>query len=78
MVELPPSMGARPGIEDVAAHLGLSVADIDAAFGIVPLDPGRRLFAARLSRRPDGATAGSLTFYADPPVGPLAPPEGAD
>jgi hypothetical protein len=68
----------RPSLAAAAKLLGVAPGDLDARFGVVVIDPDRRLASVRvkaaalpadLAER--GAVAGP---FADPKIGPLGPP----
>ncbi len=72
MVELPASLWSKPTVAEAARHLGLEPGDLDAALGVVLIDPKRRLFAAWL-RKPAATVRGP---FADPPIGPMGRQDG--
>ena len=66
-----------PSVGDVATSLGVDIGDIDAEFGVVPIDVPRglysvRVFADRLAKN----TAKNESYqgaFSDPRIGPFAP-----
>jgi hypothetical protein len=40
----------KPSLPAAAVELGVSVEDFDTAFGLVPLDPDRELYAVKVRR----------------------------
>jgi len=70
-----------PSLAEAAAQLGMAVGDLVAAFGVVPVDPDRSLYAveARADRVPPQATEAYRGPYSNPPIAPFGPPEpGSD
>ena len=69
--------GATPTLDLAARQLGVEAADLDAGFGLVPLDPRGGLYAVRV--RADRLPAGFAQRepyagpYADPEIAPLGP-----
>jgi hypothetical protein len=66
-----------PDLEAAAAQLGVSPAAVDAAFGVVPIDPRRGLYSVmvRVDALPGGGE-GAEPFpgpYANPEIGPFTP-----
>ncbi|GAB3897759.1 hypothetical protein [Microbispora bryophytorum] len=67
-------------LETAMLRLGLTEDDVDTAYGLVPVDPGRNLYVLRVTedagRRvgdSDGGTADGGP-YSDPPIEPYGPP----
>ncbi|MBX6381987.1 MAG: hypothetical protein IRZ07_03285 [Microbispora sp.] len=59
-------------------HLGLAADEVDAAYGLVPVDPGRNLYVLRVTedagRRVGAAGDADGGPYSDPPIEPYGPP----
>jgi hypothetical protein len=65
MVEWPKG---QPSLEEAARHLGLERDDLDPDFGVVPVDPQKKLFAVRgISSRAAKHSGAS----SDPAIGPF-------
>jgi len=68
----------RPSLATAARLLGVRPEDLDPRFGVVVIDPERRLASVRVraSALPaDLAARGSLEGpFADPKIGPFGPP----
>jgi hypothetical protein len=65
-----------PTLEDAALALGVAIGDIDAAFGLVPVDPGQGVYAVkvradRIRQNPGEPYSGP---FSDPEIGPAKPP----
>ncbi|MDC7787938.1 hypothetical protein PQJ75_24545 [Rhodoplanes sp. TEM] len=78
--------GGPPTLAEAATQLGLGPADLDAGFGVVPVDPERNLFAVgvRADRVPPAAPGQAGEVYRGPfsnpeiaPFGPVQPAEPA-
>ena len=72
-VELPAAEGP-PTVAAAAAHLGVEPDAIDAAFGVIPIDPKRRLYALKLAPGRIAAAKrrvgkGLTGPFSDPPIG---------
>ncbi len=67
-----------PSLASAAAQLGVTPEDIDAAFGIVPIDPNAGLYAvqARADRVTLVPESGKRYEgpYSSPPIAPFGPP----
>ncbi|TQM75723.1 hypothetical protein FHX40_2441 [Thermopolyspora flexuosa] len=63
-----------------ARKLGLSEDDVDAGYGLVPLDPATGLYGVRVSDeaarrvRPEALTEEGEGVHADPRIEPFGPP----
>lgn len=69
-----------PSLEAAAEQLGVTVADIDASFGIVSLDVERKLFAVRVRAdklKHDESRAGVGGPYSNPDIEPFGPPRSS-
>lgn len=61
-------------------RLRLSEAEVDTDYGLVPVDPGRRLYALRVTEEAgrrigaEGAGSGEVGVHADPRIEPFGPP----
>jgi hypothetical protein len=70
--------GGAPTLADAARQLGVAEADMDATFGVVPIDPDRGLYAVQVragklpkqSGRPDGDYRGP---WSNPKIEPFGP-----
>lgn len=63
--------GSQPSLETAARQLGVAFADIDASFGVVPVDPGKGLYCVQVRADRVPKDLGSQRPY----VGPFANPE---
>jgi len=69
-----------PSLASAAAQLGVSLEDLDAAFGVVPIDPQAGVYAVQA--RPDRVKASPEPGqryqgpYSTPPIAPLKPVPG--
>jgi hypothetical protein len=70
--------GRPPSLASAAAQLGASLEDLDAAFGVVPVDPQAGLYAVQArSDRVSASVQGERGYqgpYSSPKIAPLAPP----
>jgi len=67
-----------PSLAEAASELGVSVADIDDKFGVVPIDPDKKLYAVQVkgSSIPDGKAESGKEYrgpYSNPKIAPLGP-----
>ena len=68
-------------LTDAATALGVRAEDLDAVFGVVPIDPERRTFAVQIRSdkvavRPPQIDAEEYRGpWANPPIAPLGPIE---
>ncbi|RAI45366.1 hypothetical protein [Rhodoplanes roseus] len=73
--------GGPPTLAEAATQLGLGPADLDAGFGVVPVDPERDLFAVevRADRVPPAGPAGEAYRgpFSNPDIAPFGPPQPA-
>lgn len=73
---------AAPSLVSAARQLGVAVQDLDATFGVVPIDLEHHLFAvqARADRVPASAASGCEYRgpYSTPEIAPVAPPRPDD
>jgi hypothetical protein len=64
--------GAKPTLADAAAKLGVKAADLDAGFGLVPIDPAQGLYTveldADLAERVAGKSGGEAEVYSNPEI----------
>jgi hypothetical protein len=69
--------GQPPSLAAAAAELGVSLEDLDAAFGVVTVDPPAGLYAVQArSDRVEATTAAERRHqgpYSSPPIVPLDP-----
>src|SRR5215831_6330589 len=65
-----------PSIAEAAAQLGMKAEDIDAAYGVVPLDPKQGLYAVQVPAERVPAGAESATPYQGPFSNPRIEPFG--
>ena len=91
MADMPPAVElmtvtipqGAPSIAAAAKQLGVKPEDIDAAYGVVPVDPDRGLYAVqvradRLPRQPEGVGEGYRGPWSNPRIEPFGPiQEGA-
>lgn len=74
------NMGSKPGLMDAAQQLGVRVEDIDAAFGLVPIDVAAGLYCAQVVADRLPAEFERRDPYqgpfADPSIAPLGPVQG--
>lgn len=72
--------GTTPTLDAAAMQLGVGIADIDADFGVVPLDSASRLFSVRVRADRLPAAFGKQEPYqgpfSDPPIAPFGPIQG--
>ena len=61
---------AAPTLQQAALQLDLAVGDLDAEFGVVPIDPEKQLYAVRTTA--PGATAHPNSF-SDPKIETFGP-----
>lgn len=66
-----------PSLAEAASQLGVATSDLDAGFGVIAIDPRRKLYAVevradRLPQQRDLA-APYRGPYANPPIEPLGP-----
>ncbi|HEY7299519.1 MAG TPA: hypothetical protein VH684_16555 [Xanthobacteraceae bacterium] len=86
MVDMPPAVElmtvtipqGAPSIAAAAKQLGVKPEDIDAAYGVVPVDPGRGLYAVqvradRLPRQPQSGREGYQGPWSNPRIEPFGP-----
>ena len=70
--------GQPPSLASAATQLGAALEDLDAAFGVVPVDPQAGLYAVQArSDRVSAAVRGDRGYqgpYSSPKIVPLAPP----
>jgi hypothetical protein len=64
-----------PSLSDAAEQLGVPLAGLNSAFGVVPVDPERALYAVEVQSDAIPETpAGRETYrgpFANPPIAPL-------
>jgi hypothetical protein len=74
--------GEAPSLASAATQLGVSLEVLDAAFGVVPIDPQAGLYAVQArSDRVQVAPDGGHRYpgpYSSPPIAPFCPPRKAD
>jgi hypothetical protein len=73
--------GGKPGIEGAAAALGVAADAIDRAYGVVPIDPKRNLYAVqvRADSLPPGGEGEDEPYrgpFANPRIEPFGPRRG--
>jgi hypothetical protein len=67
-----------PSLAEAAGELGVSVADVDDKFGVVPIDPEKKLYAVQVK---ESSVAGRKTGsggeysgpYSNPRIAPFGP-----
>jgi hypothetical protein len=69
--------GKPPSLEDAARQLGVALEDVDASFGVVPVDPANGLYGVqvRADRLPP-ATEAAQPYrgpYSNPRIAPFGP-----
>jgi hypothetical protein len=66
-----------PTIEEAAKQLGLKSEDIDRNFGVVPIDPARRLYSVQafVQKAPDNSASGTdhKGPFSNPDIEPFGP-----
>lgn len=73
-----------PTLAEAAAQLGLAPADLDAGFGVVPIDPERNLFAVEVradrvpAQAPESAGEAYRGPFSNPRIAPFGPVEPAE
>jgi hypothetical protein len=60
-----------PSLAEAARELGVSVADVDDKFGVVPIDPEKKLYAVQVK---ESSVAGSKTGSGEQYRGPFSNP----
>lgn len=72
--------GTTPTLDTAATQLGVGIADIDAEFGVVPLDSTSSLFSVRVRADRLPGTFGTKEPYrgpfSDPSIVPFGPIQG--
>jgi hypothetical protein len=67
--------GGKPTLAEAAQRLGVNVADMDATFGVVPVDPDQGLYAVQVragrSKTPEGSEYRGP--YSNPTIAPYGP-----
>jgi hypothetical protein len=70
-------LNGQPSLAQAAGELGVSVADIDRHFGVVPINPAEGLYAVQVkesSIRNDEAARGDYRGpFSNPEIAPLGP-----
>ncbi|MBB2740478.1 UNVERIFIED_ORG: hypothetical protein FHR35_000298 [Microbispora rosea subsp. rosea] len=71
-------LAAPATLEAAMRRLGLTEDEVDAAYGLVPVDPGKNLYVLRVTedagRRVGDSGAADGGPYSDPPIEPYGPP----
>ena len=72
--------GGPPSLSEAARQLGVAIADLNADFGVVPIDPARQLYAVEVEAQSIGAEpAGKKEAYrgpfSNPRIAPFGPPK---
>lgn len=69
-----------PSLDDAAKQLGVRVDDLNAVFGVVPVDPDRGVYSVEVRADRIPAKAAEAEPYrgpfANPPIAPLGPIQG--
>lgn len=69
--------GGPPSLEDAARQLGVGVEDVDATFGVVPVDPANGLYGVQVrgDRLPQGTESAQPYRgpYSNPQIAPFGP-----
>jgi hypothetical protein len=65
------SKDGPPSLEEAAVQLGLAVDDLDPAFGVVTIDPERRLYTVRADASKLGDFDSDRGPFSDPPIAPM-------
>jgi hypothetical protein len=68
----------KPTVAEAAKQLGVATEDVDAAFGVVPVDPDRGIYAVqvradRLPKQPERPSSDYRGPWSNPPIAPLGP-----
>lgn len=67
-------LAGEPSVESAKRELGLADDEVDDAYGLVCVDPGRRLYAMRVTedagRRVCGHDPAASGPYSDPSIAP--------
>lgn len=68
-----------PSLEEAARQLGIDPNDMDASFGVVPIDPQRGLYAVQIrSKKPQQPASGQYQGpWSNPRIEPFGPVQGA-
>lgn len=69
--------GEPPSLESAAAQLGASPEDLDAAYGVVPIDPQEGLYAVQARTDRVSVESGGVRRYAGPYSSPTIVPLGS-
>ena len=88
MPELPPAVElmtvkvphGKPTLAEAAKQLGVTIEDMDAAFGLVPVDPDRGIYAVqvradKLPKQPE-RPSDYRGPWSNPSIAPLGPVQG--
>lgn len=70
-----------PSLEAAAQELGIATDALNAAFGVVPIDPGKGLYCVEVQAGRLPADAGSPPYegpYSNPRIEPFGPSERED
>ncbi len=66
-----------PTLAEAAAQLGLAEGDLNGAFGVIPIDPGRQLYTVEVQAdRLSSPAARSETYrgpFSNPEIAPFGP-----
>ena len=86
MADIPPAVElmtvkvphGAPTLAEAARQLGVKIEDVDATFGVVPVDPEAGLYAVqvradRLPKRTEGAERDYRGPWSNPPIAPFGP-----
>lgn len=72
------SSNGPPTLAEAAAQLGVAVEDLNESFGVVAIDPDKRLYSVevRENRAPPTTEQPYRGPYSNPPIAPFGPIEG--
>ena len=68
--------GKQPSLAEAAALLGVSAADLGEAFGVVPIDPGKGLYAVEIDADKVPAQSPGAPYrgpFSSPRIDPFGP-----
>lgn len=71
--------GSRPGVAQAAKALGVQPDAIDKSFGVIAIDPEKKLYAVQVRATDLPQSSGDKAFngpFANPRIAPFGPPGG--
>jgi hypothetical protein len=70
-----------PSLSDAARQLGVAVGDLNAGFGVVPIDPDHKLYAVEVDADRFAADQLGQPYkgpFSNPTIAPFGPPKNDD